>query len=118
MSKADGREKSQIAQRQRNYKDRQVQAGKKRVQVWMDQEAWRAGFNAGKAGKPSIPSAVISDQLAWFAGWSGAVSKQPPGAQSAEKKIAKSEKSWSYSTITKCTVIVTPMQVIISNKFN
>lgn len=37
MSAGNGREKAQVAQRQRDYKDRQVQAGKKRVQVWMDQ---------------------------------------------------------------------------------
>jgi hypothetical protein len=101
MSGGDGLEKAQVAQRQRDYKNRQIQAGKKRVQVWMDQEAWQAGFNAGKAGKPSLPSAAITDQLAWFAGWTEAVAKLPHGAERLKSGIEMREKVWSYSSITK-----------------
>jgi hypothetical protein len=60
---------SSSAVRQAAYKARQEQAGKKRVQVWLDEGDWQVGFDAGEARKPSQPDESIRDQLAWFSGW-------------------------------------------------
>jgi hypothetical protein len=69
QDKAGDHSRSPVARRQAAYKDRQEQAGKKRVQVWMDRDDWQAGFDTGAVGKPSRPGAEVCDQLAWFSGW-------------------------------------------------
>lgn len=57
------------AQRQEAFKARKEAQGYRRASVWIHQESWQAGFDAGKAGQPSTPAPAGVDDLSWFSGY-------------------------------------------------
>lgn len=61
--------KSGNARRQEAFRERQKAAGKRQRLVWIHDESWQAGFDAGVAGTPSTPIPVGIDGLSWFSGW-------------------------------------------------
>lgn len=61
--------KSANARRQEAFRERQREAGKRQVMVWIDQESWQAGFDAGAVGRSSSPVPAGVDGLSWFSGW-------------------------------------------------
>lgn len=61
--------KSPGARRQEAHRQRQQTEGKRQMMVYIRDESWQAGFEAGEAGTPSTPVPAGLDGLSWFSGW-------------------------------------------------
>lgn len=56
------------AVRQAEFKARKEAEGYKRTTVWIHQDSWKAGHDAGRARKPATVPAGF-DGLSWFSGY-------------------------------------------------
>lgn len=71
--------KSPGAKRQEAYRQRQQAGGMRQRMVWIHEESWQAGFDAGLAGTPSSPVPPGIDGLSWFSGWIEGEAKRKRG---------------------------------------
>lgn len=71
----DGKKTKSTTERQREFRERQREAGFKQQTLWIHTETEEEGKQAARDGKPLKPMAS-KDPLSWAAGWISEQGKQ------------------------------------------